>query len=211
MNKKLFIFLIILIVIGAGIFAWQYSKKISDKKFLSQLKGEIVFTKRDNGVLNIYKINADGTGEKLLYHNEDPMNPNASSPKWSQDGSKIYFTAMKNGQWTTFIMNPDGSQVELVAQGEPILMHPLTSHDLVVQKGSVYWKDEQGELHKVYYFPNQNYKTNPGASEASWSPDKKYIIFDVCSFVKGCRIMIAKKDGSRVVELTKGQQPDWKY
>ena len=204
MNKKIFIFLIVLVILGIGIFAWQYSSRVSDKKFLSQLKGEIVFARRDNGVLNIYKINANGTGEKLLYHN-------GNFPEWSKDRTKIYFTAFKKGKLMTFAMDENGGNIKVVSNKNiHLLNHPELEKDIVIQKGSVYWKDDQGNFHQVYHFSNQNYKLNPGASEASWSPDKKYIIFQSCSFLS-CKIMIAKKDGSKVVGLTKGIEPDWKY
>ena len=154
--------------------------------------------------MNIYKINANGTGEKLLYRN-------GHFPEWSKDKNKIYFTTSENGKPMTFVMDENGNNAKPVDSKKINLLHPQEmEQDIIVQKGSVYWKDKLGELHQVYYFPNQNYKLNPGVSEASWSPDKKYIIFDVCNTLS-CKIMIAKKDGSKVVELTKGVDPDWKY
>jgi len=209
MTKKWTIFLIILAILIMAGFGYEYVKKINNKKFLSQLKGEVVFVRRDNGVLNIYKINANGTGLRKLYHNEDSVNPNSRGPKWSIDGAQIYFTAMKNGQWTTFVMDKDGSNVQVLL-GTPNLPEKFKEENLVVEEGNVYWKDESGKLHLVYRHWFYNYKLNPGASEASWSPDKKYIIFDVCGLFGRCKIMIADKSG-KVAELTKGQQPDWKY
>ena len=209
MTKKWTIFLIILAILIMAGFGYEYVKKINNKKFLSQLKGEVVFVRRDNGVLNIYKINANGTGLRMLYHNEDFVNSNSRRPKWSIDGSQIYFTAMKNGQWTTFVMDKDGSNVQVLL-GTPNLPEKFKEENLVVEKGNVYWKDESGKLHLVYRHWFYNYKLNPGASEASWGPDKKYIIFDVCGLFGRCKIMIADKSG-QVAELTKGQQPDWKY
>ncbi|MDO8648885.1 MAG: hypothetical protein Q7R81_03815 [Candidatus Peregrinibacteria bacterium] len=49
---------------------------------------------------------------------------------------------------------------------------------------------------------------SPGASEASWSPDKKYIVFQSCGLAGSCNIMIADKTGKMAV-LTDGMQPDW--
>ena len=210
MTKKWTIFLIILAILVIVGFGYEYIKKINNKKFLSQLKGEVVFVRRDNGVLNIYKINANGTGLRMLYHNEDPINSNSRMPKWSIDGEYIYFIAMRNGKWANFIMDKNGKDVHLAEESLSIPDLTLKRANLLIKKGSVYWQDQSGRLHLVYRHLFQDYKFNPGASEASWSPDKKYIIFQVCGFLKGCRIMIADKSG-RVAELTKGQQPDWKY
>ena len=209
MRRGVILITIFLILFG-GLAGWKYFQKIENKKFLSQMKGKIVFVKRDNGVLSIYKINADGTGLKKLYRHQDEINPNSRLPKWSIEGKQIYFKAMKEGKWETFVMNENGEEVRVVLDTPLIPDQKTKQANLIIQQGNLYWKDNTGKLHLIYHHPFQNYKFNPGASEASWSPDKEYIVFQVCGFFKGCRIMIANKQG-KVVELTKGRQPDWKY
>ena len=96
MLKKVFIGLLvfagIVILAVAALFIWaRGSAPKTDKEFLSQLKGEVVFTRtNDEGVSDIWRINVNGTGEKLLYHN-DKDKTRTSFPCWSLDGSKIYF------------------------------------------------------------------------------------------------------------------------
>ena len=211
MTKKWTIFLIILAILIMAGFGYEYVKKINNKKFLSQLKGEVVFVRRDNGVLNIYKINANGTGLKMLYHNEE--NNGAYLPEWLEEGRKICFATLKGDKVHTFSIDINTGnifQINAAEQCHRTRTQLSRAEDIIVEKGNVYWKDESGNLHLVYRHWFYNYKLNPGASEASWSPDKKYIIFDVCGLFRRCKIMIADKSG-KVAELTKGQQPDWKY
>ncbi len=57
-----------------------------------------------NGEINIFTINADGTGlRQLTYrarHNE--------APSWSPDGSMIMFSSSREGQKKLYVMNADG-------------------------------------------------------------------------------------------------------
>jgi Tol biopolymer transport system component len=213
MSKKQTILIIILAVFVAGVFGYQYFKRVEEKQFLSQLKGEIVFARRDNGVLNIYKINANGTGLRMLYHNEE--NNSAYLPEWSESGEKVYFATLKEGKVQTFAILVNVGEVrkadEVEKQERRRTREQLSrAENIVVKNGAVFWRDRENRLHKIYRILYYNYKLNPGPSEVSWSPDGKYIIFETCTIFKGCRIMIADKQG-RVAELTKGQQPDWKY
>ncbi|MFH1456699.1 MAG: hypothetical protein ABIF17_01130, partial [Patescibacteria group bacterium] len=68
-----------------------------------------------------------------------------------------------------------------------------------------FYINSNNEKIKVYdYKHNCDPKLCPGASEASWSPDKNYIIFNGPQ-----GIMIADKQGN-VFKLTEGSDPDWK-
>ena len=215
-KRKVFaILLLIIILLIAGFVIYKQIKKTQEQKFLSQLKGEVVFIRRNaDGAFDIWKINANGTGEVMLYHHNyggKAANFNCSFPQWSDDGSKIYFIAMgNNDEWRVFEMDEDGKNVQ-VAKNSADYENPeggsrlSREDDIVVKEGDIYINKNGQEVkiydHKGYY--NQDYA--PGASEVSWSPDKKYIIFN-----EGGYIMIADKNGNSA-KLTKGSQPDWKY
>ncbi|MCU0666357.1 MAG: hypothetical protein MUF05_04615 [Candidatus Omnitrophica bacterium] len=185
--------------------------------FLNSLKGEIIYVNRDGQYSNVYKISANGKNRQMLYHNIDRTNSNCLFPQWSSDGSRIFFTAMRNGQWRTFIMDSDGSNVEVVENKESSLVsHYSRANDIIVKAGNVYCVDDKGNEFKVYSFDGYDYKFNPGASEASWSPDKKFVIFQSCEYGflgmwGGCSILIADPGTAEVVKITAGKAPDWKY
>ena len=42
-----------------------------DEEFRSSLRGEIVYVHRDDLILNVYKISANGKNKRMLYHNVD--------------------------------------------------------------------------------------------------------------------------------------------
>lgn len=205
---------LLLAAAGAGVFLFAKFRgwgESEEARFRKSLKGEIVFARRDGLYLNIYKINADGTGEKMLYHhNADEPNLNSFLPEWSDDGLKIYFTAMKNRDWKKFEMNSNGSNVQLLPSGTKFKLgltnQDTREKDIIMDLGTIYYLNEKGE--KVLLRPHKNFDPdlNPGPEEVSWSPDKKYIICDLNGY-----ITIINKEGAKMAKITKGFEPDWKY
>ena len=218
MLKKLsitfLIFIGLVIFAFAILFIWtRVTAPKTDKKFLSQLKGEVVFTRRNAaGVSDIWKINADGTGEKILYHNDlNPFKTDSRVPLWSNDGNKIYFISFdKDKKEVILEMDTDGKNVGIAKNPDRMpedISRWSRVDDVIVRDGDMYIKKEEQEFrifkHSGYY--NQDYNLGSGAREVSWSPDKEYIIFEVEGFVT-----IIDKSG-RITKLAKGSMPDWKY
>lgn len=67
---------------------------------------------------------------------------------------------------------------------------------------SIYLEDQD----KSVYFDKSYHGGEIGISEASWSPDREYIIFELWD-----DIIIVDKEGEGSVLITKGNAPDWKY
>jgi Tol biopolymer transport system component len=207
--KILLVLTIIIILFGVVISYWFFPEGNED--FKNGLKGEIVFVHRDNNILNVYKISANGSNKKLIYHSEENFNSNSLFPTWSDDGLNIYFTAMRTAEWRKFSTDTDGKNVVIINNNPGRLSSRYSSSDdIYVEKGNLYYKDVNDIEKKVYSFMFYNPDLNSGASEASWSPDKNYIIFQSCKFLKGCSIFIANKEGI-TAEITKGEAPDWKF
>jgi len=214
-KTAVFIILIIIILIS-GWYGYHCYQKAKEKKFLSQLKGKVVFTDFDeqSKTFAIWTINADGTDRKMIYHHTLGV-PGAGCmyPEWSKDGSKIYFLAVdQNKNLRIFQIDEDGKNPRL-AENPSEYSNPeggrrwSREEDLVVKKGSVFYRDENGQEKEIYHFSGHyQIDTRPGAAEVSWSPDKKYIIFEL-NFNE---IMIADLNGN-VAKLTHGNEPDWKY
>lgn len=181
-----------------------------EKAFLAGLRGEIVYVHTDDRHDNIYKINANGTDKKLLLNTDSPEHHfRCSSPLWSEDGTKIYFTAYINSEFKIFVMDSNGGNVEL-AEKPDIIPSPVcvTSRapDIYINKGNVFWQDAAGQTHQVFHYPFHA-EFDTASRFASWSPDKKYIIFVTALH----NIMVVNREGTMAVKVTDGEDPDWKY
>lgn len=182
-----------------------------------QLPGEIVYTVKDkNGVSNIHRISANGRNERMLFHNTDAANSNCLLPMWSEDRARIYFTAMKDGQWKRWSMDSDGGNPAVLGSEESESGSRLSrTADILVEQGKVSYIDENSRKIEVYHFKRFDPKFNPGPSEASWGPGKKFIIFESCEYhgpfgtFGGCSIRVANRAG-KTVKIVEGMEPDWK-
>ncbi|MBU4360935.1 hypothetical protein L6278_00680 [Candidatus Parcubacteria bacterium] len=212
MRKTLFIVLLILIIISSAVFAiYKHDQNKKDKEFLSKLKGEVVFTRRDkSGVSDIWKINANKTGEVMLFHNEKDKT-RTSFPCWSLSEDKIYFFLydLIKKEKQIYEMNTDGTNVKLAENPDrdPEYVNRLKEKD----EGGV--DTSTGDLFlmgngqkKLIYDAKYDGKFNTGVSDVSWGHDKKYLIFVDNRYT----ILIADTNG-KVSKLTSGSEPDWKY
>lgn len=67
---------------------------------------QIVFESRRHGRVQLYIVNADGTGERRLTWTKG----DDTHPAWSPDGSRIMFDSTRDGNtWNLFEIRPDGT------------------------------------------------------------------------------------------------------
>ncbi len=79
--------------------------------------GKIAFMSDRDGDLEIFVMNADGTGVTQLTDNDDVDD---EAPAWSPNGMKIAFQSLRDGDYEVFVMDADGSNVvSLGQQGHP--------------------------------------------------------------------------------------------
>ncbi|MCI0556023.1 MAG: hypothetical protein L0287_34200, partial [Anaerolineae bacterium] len=67
--------------------------------------GKITFQSDRDGNLEIYVMNADGSGQIRLTNNLSVD----MQPAWSSDGRKITFLSDRDGNLEIYVMNADGS------------------------------------------------------------------------------------------------------
>ncbi|MBU4360787.1 hypothetical protein KKA66_02985, partial [Patescibacteria group bacterium] len=209
-----FLVLIGIIVLAIAVFIiWNFATAPkTDKEFLSQLKGEVVFTRRNSdSVSDIWKINANGTGEVMLFHNEKDKT-RTSFPCWSLSGDKIYFFLydLIKKEKQIYEMNTDGTDIKLAVNPDPKpedFTQFSRKKDIKEFKGDLFITQNGQEVqifkHSGYY--DQDFAAGSGAREASWSPDRQYIIFEADGTV-----VVADKTG-HLTKITAGGTPDWKY
>src|SRR5205823_6375984 len=67
--------------------------------------GKIAFYRSDDGRVEIFTVNPDGTGLAML----TSTLANNTFPAWSADGTKIVFTSDRDGNEEIYSMNADGT------------------------------------------------------------------------------------------------------
>ncbi len=85
---------------------------------------KIVFASYENGPLNVWTMNADGSHRTAL-----TAGGSDTDPVWSPDGSKIAFASRRDGNWEIYVMKADGSNQVNVTNNVADDRHPAWSPD----------------------------------------------------------------------------------
>ena len=178
--------------------------------FLSDLKGEIVFLdKNKKGHWGIYKISANGQNRQLLYQ----TNSNSSYPfaKFLEDGTKIYFRQFENDERAIYVMDADGSNVSTVKNFDHKLLSFDKSmcEDIIVEEGRIFYINQSGRKINVFTPAVYDSYMFTGAYAASWSPDRKYILFCAPASWWNYGIYMVNIKDAKVMKLTRGIFPHW--
>ena len=90
----------------AGCGRWRASRRSTAQTLNWSPDGrKIVFVSDRDGNLEIYVMNADGSGQRNLTRHPGYD----SDPEWSPDGRKIAFATKREGNFEIYVMNADGS------------------------------------------------------------------------------------------------------
>lgn len=158
-------------------------------------------------VIQIYLINADGTGKTPLTTASDSINvPTA----WSPDGSKIAFTSTRDGDEEVYIMNADGTNTQNISNNSSSNdsfpdWHPDGSR--------IVFSSDRGGDYQIYTMNTDGtglqQLTNNSEVERhpKWSPDGEQIAFKRGLFSDG-DIYIINSDGTGTTRLTNNSVGD---
>jgi len=141
-----------------------------------QIAGKIAFTSNRDGNLEIYTMNADGTGLTRLTNNT----ASELKPIWSPDGNKIVFESNRDGNYEIYVMNADGSGQTRLTNNSASDVYPCWSPDGT----KIAFQSQRDGNNEIYVMnadgSGQTRLTNNSINDVfpSWSPDGTKIAFD---------------------------------
>ena len=168
--------------------------------------GAILFTNDQDGDVEIFVVNADGTNERQLTN--DPHYD--EKPSWSPDGTQIAFESDRDGDVEIFVMNADGTNVRQLTNDPHYDEKPSWSPD---GTQIAFQSDRDGDL-DIFVMnadgTNVRQLTNNTHRDAtpSWSPDGTQIAFD-SNRDGDDEVFVMNADGTNVRQLTNNTHQDW--
>jgi Tol biopolymer transport system component len=173
-------------------------------------KGKIAFHSNRDGDFEIFVMNADGTQQTQLTHNDSQE----FDPMWSPDGKQIGFSSIpaftRENDFEIFVMKADGTGITQLTDNEAQDFGPIWSPD---GKRIVFYSNRDG--------PDDIYAMNPDGTHVTrlttdafvwtvtaWSPNGKQIAFtswrdyDRFGLDGDLEILVMNADGTGITQLT---------
>ena len=143
---------------------------------LASNTGQIVFTSRRDGNLEIYMMDSDGTNQKRL----TAIQGDDLFPAWSPDGTKIAFVSNRNGGFVQIhVMDADGKNPIRLTDGL-WETHPEWSPDgqqIAFTVNPDFQERWVPHIAVIDADGDNRVRHEDHASEPSWSPDGQQIAF----------------------------------
>ncbi len=157
--------------------------------------GRIAFVSNRDGGLEIYVMNADGSG--LMRVTDDMISK--EDPDWSPDGTRIAFTGKHEGNLDVYVVSADGSGLVRLTHDEAVDRDPDWSPDgaRIAFESS---RDGDWEIYVMNADGSGVTRLTDNAvddTRPAWSPDGGRI-----AFTREGEIMIMDADGSNAMQLT---------
>src|SRR3954463_13816630 len=166
---------------------------------------KVAFASNRDGNLEVYVVNANGTG--LVNLTKNPADD--SSPAWSPDGRRIAFETNRDGQDEIYVMNADGSSPGNLSAFPLDEFNPAWSPN---GQTIVFERDRDGTNHDLWAIspsggPASAHRLTTAANDSNpdWSPDATRIVYQ-----RGDELWTMRADGSGQASLhVIGARPAW--
>ncbi|MDQ3954970.1 MAG: DPP IV N-terminal domain-containing protein [Actinomycetota bacterium] len=167
--------------------------------------GKIAFATSRDGHLEVYVMNADGSGQTNLTN--DPAED--FDPAWSPDGTKIAFQSDRDGNEEVYVMNADGSEQTNLTNNASNEGDPAWSPDGTKIAFTTF---RDGNLEIYVMNADGSAQTNLTSDAAAdglpaWSPDGTKIAF-TSNRGGDNDVYVMNADGSAQTNLTSDAAPD---
>ena len=160
-------------------------------KAIPGLKGTIVFVSNRSGALEIWRMHASGRDQKPLTKEGTPH----ADPKWSPDGKRILYTALKGGFPEVWVMNRDGADPKKLTAGLQASWSPDGKSIVFIRDNQTFTRElASGREQKIT--PEQWERCGVPA----WSPDGKSIAV-ASRHLESIGIFIVGLDGKTQAQL----------
>jgi Tol biopolymer transport system component len=163
------------------------------------LSGRIAFASDRDGNLEIYVMNADGTGQTRLTNNDD----DDLFPGWSPDGTKIVFSSDRDGIAQIYVMNADGTGQTRLTNNAGYDVAPVWSPD----GAKIVFSSDRDGNNEIYVMnadgTGQTRLTTNNEEDlfSAWSPDGAKIAF-VSNRDGNDGIYVMNSDGTGQTRIT---------
>ena len=137
-----------------------------------------------------------------------------SDPSWSPDGKQIAFASTRDGDWSVYVMNADGSGVRRFADAGSRDREPAWSPHgqwiaFVSNKG-IYLVRPDGSGLRSLEGLGKGLGPVRSVTAVSWSPDERHLTYDVLGGYESGNVFTGPIDGSaKPKRLTSGWTPAW--
>jgi Tol biopolymer transport system component len=175
-------------------------------------EGKIAFVSNRDGNLEIYVMNADGSGQKRLTDDR----AYDGDPVWSPDGKQIAFVSQRDGDHQIYVMAADGRDQTRLTDSPTVDNDPVWSPD---GRRIAFHRTPYGSIDTEIHVMNADGSGQRRLSAypahdlyATWSPDGQRIAF-VSHRNFDSEIQVMKVDEGVPTPLTNGfavsTGPDW--
>lgn len=167
--------------------------------------GKVVYASSRDGDFDIYTMNADGTGRRMLTANTGYD----GEPRWSPDGTKIVFSSDRSGNREIWVMNADGTNPQQLTTDPAADRQPVWSPDNQ-RIAFVSERDGNAEV----YLMNTNGSNLVNISRVDgvddqpcFSPDGQFVAYRTLRSGNGDIIVHPVYSGSAPMNLTPNPDP----